>query len=38
MKIAVVGLGHMGKALAKGFVNVREVSVYNRRLNLAAKI
>lgn len=31
MKIAVVGLGHMGKALAKGFANVREVSVYNRR-------
>lgn len=31
MKIAVVGLGHMGKALAKGFTNVREVSVYNRR-------
>lgn len=31
MKTAVVGLGHMGKALAKGFANVREVSVYNRR-------
>lgn len=31
MKIAVVGLGHMGKALAKGFANVREISVYNRR-------
>lgn len=31
MKIAVVGLGHMGKALAKGFANRREVSVYNRR-------
>lgn len=31
MKIAVVGLGHMGKSLAKGFANAREVSVYNRR-------
>lgn len=31
MKVAVVGLGHMGKALAKGFANRGPVSVYNRR-------
>ena len=33
MKVAVVGLGHMGKALAKGFANRGPVSVYNRRKN-----
>lgn len=31
MKVAVVGLGHMGKALAIGFANRGPVSVYNRR-------
>lgn len=31
MKVAVVGLGHMGKALAIGFANRCPVSVYNRR-------
>ncbi len=31
MKIAVVGLGHMGKALVRGFANRCPVSAYNRR-------
>lgn len=33
MKVAVVGLGHMGKALAIGLANRGPVSVYNRRKN-----
>lgn len=33
MKVSVVGLGHMGKALAKGFANRGPVSVYNKRKN-----